>query len=387
MYTSFLQWLPVFGLSLSAFIFNTTEFVPISLLSDIASEFSMSEAQVGHLMTIYAWIVATISLPLMLLTKDVERKTLLISIFIIFIVSHVLSYVAWSYDVLLISRVGIAVAHAIFWSITVSLTYRLAPKNKHKKAIGFLASGTSLAVVLGLPLGRIIGQWSNWRVTFGCIGIVAFLLMLLLIKILPKLPSHNAGNLKSLPQLMKRPALVGTYLLTILIITAHFCAYSYIEPFIQQIAHGEANLATWVLFVFGIAGILGSILFSKLSHKKAFSLFILPIVVMVLSQVLLLPLAPFHTPFLILCLFWGITICLISMNFQVVILELASDATDVGMSLLSSLYNVGIGGGALVGGLIITHVGLSSVGFFAALIGVVAFGTTLYTYQRFVKKS
>jgi DHA1 family L-arabinose/isopropyl-beta-D-thiogalactopyranoside export protein-like MFS transporter len=142
---SWKPWLPVVCLTISAFIFNTTEFAPISLLTDIAADFHISEAHAGFMMTAYAWIVATMSLPLMLLTKDMERRKLLLLLFSFFIVSHILSVLAWNFWILMLSRIGIAFSHAIFWSITASLTYRLAPHGKKTKALSILATGTSLA--------------------------------------------------------------------------------------------------------------------------------------------------------------------------------------------------------------------------------------------------
>ncbi|MCM2447183.1 MULTISPECIES: sugar transporter [unclassified Rahnella] len=376
-------WLRVVMMAIAAFIFNTTEFVPVGLLSDIAASFNMQTAQVGLMLTIYAWVVALMSLPLMLLTRNVERKRLLIIIFCLFIASHALSVVAWDFWSLVASRVGIALAHAIFWSITASLAIRVAPAGKKTQALSMLATGTALAMVLGLPLGRLIGQYLGWRTTFMSIGIVALMTLICLIKLLPPLPSEHTGSLKSVPMLFRRPALVGMYLLTALIVTAHYTAYSYIEPFIQSVANMGENFTTFLLLIFGGAGILGSIAFSLLGNRFPAAMLSGPILLVTLSMLLLFAAVMNPVAISVLCIIWGLAMMIIGLAMQVRVLALATDATDVSMALLSGIYNIGIGAGALIGNQVSLHLEMSNIGYAGGLIGCIAFVWCLTIFKRY----
>lgn len=379
-----LSFLRVFTLAFAAFIVNTTEFIPIALLSDIAESFQMQAADTGIMITVYAWVVFLLSLPLMLLTANMERKRLLIALFILFTISHILSVIAWNFWILLISRVLIAFTHAIFWSITASLVIRVAPKDKKKQALGLLALGSSLAMILGLPLGRMIGQALGWRTTFCVIGIIAFIVLLLFLRILPNLPSKNAGSIKSLPILCKRPMLIGIYLLLMLIVAGHFTAYSYIEPFMLKIGAISPQSTTFILLVFGLAGMVASFLFGKFYGKAPNTFILIGISIILLSQISLLMLSGVQSALFALVFVWGIGITAISIALQMRVLELAPDATDVATAIFSGTYNLGIGAGALLGGIAINHLGLAQIGFaggglvFAA---VVWFGFMNWKYR------
>lgn len=362
------QWVSVCALAVGAFIFNTTEFIPIALLSDIGQSFGKAATEVGMMITVYAWIVAILSLPLMLMTKNIERRKLLLMLFALFALFHALSFFSWNFNILLVSRIGIALTHAVFWSITASLAVRLAPTGKTNQALGLLSTGTVLAMVLGIPLGRVVGQYFGWQLSFLLIGVCAAGVMLVLAKNLPALPSQNTGSLSSLPSLFKRRNLMLLYAMTVLIITAHFTAYSYIEPFVLQVGGFKAEQITIVLSLYGLAGFAASYLFGKWFAKSQRLFMLGSVAVILLSALLLLPFASFPYAVYALVFIWGVAIVVVSLGMVSKVLAFASDATDVANSIYSGLYNVGIGGGALLGHYVTVWFGLSNIGIAGALL-------------------
>lgn len=355
-------WLSIIALAIGAFIFNTTEYIPIALLSDIGRSFGMAATETGVMITVYAWIVALTSLPLMLLTRHMERRGLLLVLFALFTVSHILSFASWRFEILLASRVGIALTHAVFWSITASLAVRIAPVGKGNQALGLLSTGTVMAMVAGIPLGRMVGQYLGWQASFLLIGLCAAAVMAVLAKSLPRLPSVNAGSLSSLPLLLKRKKLMLLYAMTALVITAHFTAYSYIEPFVIQIGGFSARQVTMVLGLYGLAGFAASYLFGKwfTKHPRAFLAGAVSLIA--LSSGLLLPLAHFPAAIYALVFVWGTAIVVVSLGMVSKVLDFASDAADLANSIYSGLYNVGIGGGALLGHWVTQYSGISCIG-------------------------
>lgn len=369
---NYVQWLPLLGLTFSAFIFNTSEFVPIGLLTDIANDFQITEAHAGLLITIYAWVVALASLPLMLLVSKVEFKRLLLSVVALFALSHILSSVSSNYMTLMVSRIGVACSHAIFWSIASPLAVKVAPEGKRSLALSFIVTGTSIAMIVGLPLGRIVGLFLGWRMTFLCIAVLAALVFVFMAIVFPKVPNQNPVSLRNLPGLVKTPALTGIYILTVVAITGHYTGYSYIEPFMAQVAHLRESAITFALMLFGLAGIVGSILFSKKYDKHPVAFINVAVYGIVAFLYLLQPASISMGSTLLVCVLWGIAITAFNLVFQALIIQFAPQATSIAMSIYSGIFNVGIGVGALIGGYTCTYLSLGWIGYIGGTISLVA---------------
>lgn len=367
------QTIQILALAFAGFIFNTTEFMPVGLLTDIATEFEITPAHVGWMLTIYAWVVASISLPLIVLTRHIERKRLMIGIFIVFILSHMLSCWAWSFASLLTSRIGVAVAHALFWSMTANFAIRLVPPERKPFALSMIATGTSLAMILGVPLGRVIGQILSWRVAFGTIAMIACLILLILLRLLPSLPSTFRGSLRQIPTLFKNKLLLMLYVFTFLMFAAHFTTYSYIEPLLHSAGHFSENTTTWLLLLFGIAAITGSFSFSKLSNILGIKSRLFLFTSLQLMAISLFPsFLSMDTLLMGTIIVWGAARIMMVLSLQSTILSLNENGGDFVMAVFSSIVNIGIGGGAFIGGRVINHFELTTIAYMSGLIGLFA---------------
>lgn len=378
---SFTRWLPLIGLTFAVFVFNTSEFMPIGLLTDIATDLNISEARAGLLISVYAWVVAIMSLPLMIMVSKMELKRLLLSIIALFVVSHVASAFAEGYYTLMLSRIGVACAHAIFWSIAPPLAVRTVPDGKRALGLSTIATGSSVAMVVGLPLGRVVGLYVGWRMTFLSIAIISALIFIFIAVVFPKLQSRGKFAFKQLPALLHNRVLVGVFIMSVLFATAHYTGYSYIEPFLGKVASMSPDLVTLVLIVFGASGMLGSISFSKyyMANRRRFMLVMTlgPALCLLLLQVA----AASLLSVVVVCIMWGAMATAFNIAFQDNTIRFAPEnATSIGMSIFSGIFNLGIGSGAYVGGLVVSHLSIDYIGYAGGLIGLIA---TLYLVVRY----
>lgn len=374
------ELLPLVALTLSAFLLNTSEFVPIGLLTDIARAFSLSESGAGAMISIYAWAVALLSLPLMLAASRVPPRALIVSVLAVFCGGQVASALAPTFELLVASRLIVAAAHAVFWSVASPFAVRVAAPERSALAMSMIVTGTSVAMIFGLPLGRALGLALGWRMTFVCVGAAAAAALAGLIAFFPRLEAGKPFTLDRLPELARNRALMGLYLATILFATGYYTGYSYIEPFLQQVAAMPDALITAALTVFGVAGLVGSGLFARFfdAHRRPF--LTATMLGMAAALLLLLPLAGVPAGPFAVCVIWGVSATAYNVAAQAEVIRTTSQAaTPVAMSVFSGLFNVGIGTGSIVGGLVCDAAGPAGVGLVG---GAVAAAGTLYCLVR-----
>lgn len=365
--------LPLIGMTVSAFIFNTSEFMPIGLLTDIAKSFEITEAKAGMLITVYSWIVMLLSLPLMILVSRIDYRRLFMGTVAVFGICQVLTVLSNSYGMLMVSRIGVACAHAIFWSIASPIAVRMASEAHQSKALSMVVTGTSVATIAGLPLGKMVGHYAGWRIAFLIVAVITFVVLVYMAFLFPKMDCGEPFRVKQLPQLFKNRSLVCVYIQTFLFVVGYYTSYSYIDPFLQQVAGMGNSMVTITLFVFGAAGLFGSFLFSKFYDKYRRGVLRTVMAALVVELLLLFPAAGKPGFMMALCALWGITVLMFNVSFQSETIQCTDEqSSSVAMSIFSGIFNFGIGAGSFLGGIVCDKGQISHLGFVGAVFAAIS---------------
>jgi DHA1 family L-arabinose/isopropyl-beta-D-thiogalactopyranoside export protein-like MFS transporter len=367
------QWLPLIGIALSVFIFNMSEFMPIGLLTAISDDFSISESKAGLIISVYAWAVAILSLPIMLLLRKMEYRRMLLMTVVLFAVFQFMSGISTSYWMLMASRLGVAVAHSVFWSIAAPLAVRVVDREHQKVALSLIATGTSLAMVIGLPLGRVIGLALGWRMAFIAMALAAAAVLVMLAIVFPRVENPGTFTVRRLPEIFRNRVLMGIYLVIAVYVTGYYTAYSYIEPFMLQTAGMSENMITVALIIFGLAGLIGSVLFTKKYGSARYAFIMSALTFSSLSMLALAAAAELEIAVLLLVILWGMSHTMFNISFQNETLHASQqDSAAIAMSLQSGIYNVGIAMGSILGGAVTDNLSVGDIGYVGGILCMAA---------------
>lgn len=379
--------LALLALTLSAFAIGTTEFVIVGLIPTIASSLNVSLPSAGLLVSLYALGVAIGAPVLTALTGRIPRKQLLLGLMALFTLGNLLAWMAPSYEALMAARVLTGLAHGVFFAIGSTIATSLVSREKAASAIALMFTGLTVALVTGVPLGTFIGQHFGWQTTFlavSLLGVVAFIGSWILVP--NNIAQQKPASLLSQLTLLKKPRLLLVYGITALGYGGSFIAFTYLAPILQDLSGFSASNVGLVLLVYGISVAFGNIWGGKLADNKG-PLVALQIIFALLALVLfaLTFTATNSWLALITVLLWGAVAFGNVPALQVYVVRRAErdapQAVDVASGLNIAAFNLGIAGGAWIGGLVVAHLGLLATPWIGALVVVTALAlTTLAGY-------
>ncbi|MGO3012292.1 MAG: MFS transporter [Hafnia alvei] len=377
--------LALFALTISAFAIGTTEFVIVGLIPTIAADLQVSLPSAGLLVSLYALGVAIGAPVLTALTGRMPRKTLLIGLMVLFTLGNLLAWKAPGYMSLMTARVLTGLAHGVFFSIGSTLATSLVPKEKAASAIAIMFTGLTVALVTGVPLGTFIGQHFGWHETFLAVSLLGIIALIGSLIFVPNGLKHTPpASIARQLAILKQPRLLMVYAKTALGYGGNFVVFTFLAPILQQVSGFSASAVTWVMLIYGVSVAAGNLWGGRLADRMG-PIKALQIIFLLLAAVLAVFSFTAHSPVLALItvLFWGAVAFGNVPGLQVYVVQQAEryapHAVDVASGLNIAAFNLGIAGGAWVGGMIVENYGLMVTPWVGAIVVLLAFGMTRWS--------
>jgi DHA1 family inner membrane transport protein len=344
--------MPILVLSVMAaavFAAITTEVLPVGLLPVISQDLHTSESRVGVLVSAYALVVAVGSIPLTALAVHWPRRAVLCVLLITYAASNAIMASTDDYWVALAARLLGGLAHAGFFASVFAAAVSIVPRAKAGRAVAFVGAGNALGFALGVPLGTAIGVAVGWRWAFaGCAVLMLVLAVLTAIVLPAEQPAPAASAPVSILAAVRGRAILAVAIMIVVLTLGHYTPYTYISPLLLH-AGVPSGAISLVLFGFGAAGFLGLLLASAIVDRQPRIGLQMMIALMTACLVCLGVITATGVTIAVVVL-WGLAFGSFPTLIQAVALRAVPQARDAAPAVVNSTFNVGIAGGAFLGG-------------------------------------
>lgn len=351
------QWGAIGALSLGVFGLVTAEFLPASLLTTMASDLGVSNGAAGQAVTVTALVAAVAAPALPLLTRNQNRRTVMLAFTVLLVLSNLISVLAGSLATLLVARVMLGVALGGFWSMSGALALRLVPPHLFARAMSLILTGVSVATVCAAPIGAWMGGHWGWRSAFIAAGGISLLTMAVQLATLPSLPPRDRPNLRVLGQLLGRKPVRMALFAVLLVISGHFAGFTYIRPLMEQITHMSITTISAVLLGYGVGGFFGNFVGGWIAGRSERWAIVCGAAVVSAMALSLLLAGESTVVTAIAVTLWGFAFAAFPVGFQTWIVRAAPDQAEGAGGLMVAAFQIAIASGAIGGGLLVDRIG------------------------------
>ena len=255
------------ALAIAAFGIGTTEFVMMGLLPDVASNLHVSLPDASGYISLYA-LGVVIGAPLLTAAgMRVRRKTMLVSMMALFTVGNLASALAPTHETLLAARFIAGLPHGTFFGVGAVVAASLVARDKRAQAISMMFIGLTVANIVGVPLGTLLGQAMGWRSTFGVVAIIGVLALVAVAALVPQQPKPTEVSLRGELVAFKRPQVWLAFAVVVFGFAATFSFYSYIKPLLTDVTGFSPTMATALLALFGVGMTTGTVIGGRLADR------------------------------------------------------------------------------------------------------------------------
>jgi predicted MFS family arabinose efflux permease len=350
--TRIAAWGPVFALTLCVATLIASEFMPVSLLTPIATDLRMTEGRVGQAIAVSGIFAVLTSLGISSATRGIDRRRVLLSLVVLMLVSGAMVAFAPNAAVFMAGRALIGVVIGGFWSMSAATVMRLVPESDVPRAMGLLNGGNALATIIAAPLGSFLGQYIGWRGAFFAVVPLAALTFGWLYASLPSMPSDRAAGGGTVFRVLRRPHVPAGMLAVTLFFFGQFALYTYLRPFLETVTRVDVPTLSMLLLGTGVAGLLGTWLIGLALRSRLHGLLVAMPLAMTAIAVALIGFGGVPAIVGVLLAAWGLVGTAAPVGWWTWLSKVLPDDAESGGGLMVAVIQLAIALGATAGGIV-----------------------------------
>lgn len=373
------HWSGVFAMSLCVFALVASEFMPVSLLTPIATDLRITEGMAGQGITISGALAVLTSLSISTWAGHLDRKTLLLALTVLMGISGVIVALAPNYPTYMGGRALIGVVIGGFWSMSAAMAMRLVPPDQVPKALAIFNGGNALAMVIAAPLGSYLGALIGWRGAFFALVPVALIAWAWQWIALPtmKADARVSGSGNVLKLLKNRTVAYGMAGCGAFFM-GQFALFTYLRPFLETVTHASVSTLSLLLLGVGVAGFIGTLAIGTFLKRGLYGPLITIPILMSLIALALIPFGAWVAPVAVLLGLWGLIATATPVGWWNWIAQAMPNDAEAGGGLMVAVIQLAIALGSTVGGVLFDARGYQSTFVVSAVVLLIG---ALLTFQ------
>ena len=298
-------WGAVLALTLCVSTLIASEFMPVSILTPIASDLHLTEGAAGQAISVSGLFAVMTSLCIATITRGLDRRALLLGLTLLMLLSGLLVAFAPNFVVLMTGRALLGVVIGGFWSMSAATVMRLVPGEQVPRALAMLNGGNALATTVAAPLGSFLGQYIGWRGAFFMVVPLAAITFVWQWLTLPSMRSERVNRQPGALGVLLRPNAPLGMAAVALLFAGQFALFTYLRPFLELVTDLDVSVLSLVLLAMSAAGVIGTWLIGRLvAHSLSTTLILAPASLAVIACGLV-AVGTFAAPTAALLTLWG----------------------------------------------------------------------------------
>ncbi|MBB3948123.1 putative MFS family arabinose efflux permease [Rhizobium skierniewicense] len=366
-------WGAVFSMALCVAVLIASEFMPVSLLSPIATELGVTEGRAGQAISISGVFAVLTSIFVAGLVRRLDRRLVLAAFSLMLVLSGTIVTFAPNYLVLMVGRAMLGIAIGGFWSMSTSIVMQLVPEESVPKGLAMLNAGNAIAATISAPLGSLLGSYIGWRGAFFAVVPLALVALVWQWISLPSLPPRRHEGSSNVFRLLSRPQVAIGMVAIMLLFMGQFALFTYLRPFLETVTSVSISTLSLLLLLMGLAGVAGTTIVSHLLHKHLFLILgTIPLIMAILAVGLIVfGSSPIITAALLIG--WGLFSTAAPVGWGTWLSRTMPEDAEAGGGLQVATIQLAITLGASIGGVLFDGYGWWIAFLFAAALLVGSF--------------